>query len=744
MLPPIHGEIHPMRLRTRLYLLVAGTVVPLVILALVLGALLVDHERDNFQRLAIDRNRAFMSGVDAKLRGHISTLQALGANLNLAAGDLRAFHAQAMLTLKSQRDWDNVILSAPGGRELLVGSRPYGDNLPEDPDRASLQRAVDTREPTIGNIRRWVSTGRYAVAVRVPIEAGPRVAYVLTAVIAPLQFEQMIHAQNLPDQWVTGLVDATGHFIARVPSRSPADLASAEFRGKVAAAPEGWYRGHTVDGTDTFTAHVSSRFSGWSLGYAVPSELVHASAWRFGGALALGTLLTLVAALAFAWWMSRRITRPIAGLAKAARQLGSESSTGGWRVGDDLEEVRDVQQALDAAEAVIREREALQTREQVALKAADRAKDEFLAMLGHELRNPLSAITTSSHVLRAAPAGSRMHTQAQAIIERQARQMTRLVEDLLDVSRLTMGKVALHAETFDLAQLASVLVQTWEQSGRVSPGRIRVETTPAWVEADRARIEQVVANLLDNAHRFTPAGRHIHLRVGVEQGSAALQVADEGAGIAPHLLDQVFKPFAQAPQGVDRSHGGLGLGLAVVRRLVEMHGGTVAVQSEGQGHGATFTVMLPAAEAPHTSQPRSESPSLPAATGLRVLVVEDGEDAREMLHAMLTLHGHDVRTAENGAAGLAEAERFQPDIVLLDIGLPDIDGYEVARRLRARENGDDGVRLVALTGYGQTEDEAAAYAAGFDRHMTKPVAPDSLARTLAELGRPPAKQPAAG
>jgi signal transduction histidine kinase/ActR/RegA family two-component response regulator len=732
-----------MRLGTRLYLLVAGTVVPLAGLAVVLGALLVDHERGTFQRLAMDRNRALMSAVDAELRGHIATLRALGANVHLIAGDTRAFHEQAARTLKSQPDWDDVILSDAAGRELLAGTRSYGDALPEDPDRQSLERAVATREPAVGSIRRWVSTGRYAVALRLPVIEGPRVAHVLTAVIAPRQFEQLINAQNLPDGWVTGLVDSTGHFIARLPSRSPADVASPQFRAAVAAAGEGWYRGYTVDGFDTFTAHIASRVSGWSLGLAVPTKTVQASARRFGWALAIGTLATVGIALLFAWWMSRRITRPIAGLAKAARQLGSESSTGGWRVGDDLEEVRDVQQALDAAEAAIREREALQTREQVALKAADRAKDEFLAMLGHELRNPLSAITTSSHVLRAAPAGSRMHTQAQAIIERQARQMTRLVEDLLDVSRLTMGKVALQTETFDLAQLASVLVQTWEQSGRVSPGRIRVEAAPAWVEADRARIEQVLANLLDNAHRFTPAGRHIYVRVGMKDRGAALQVADEGAGIAPHLLEQVFKPFAQAPQGVDRSHGGLGLGLAVVRRLVDLHGGTVAVESEGEGRGATFTVTFPGVEAPHTSQPHSEPLPMRAAAGLRVLVVEDGEDAREMMHAMLTLHGHEVRTAANGAAGLAEAERFRPDVVLLDIGLPDIDGYEVARRLRARDNAG-GARLVALTGYGQSEDEAAAYAAGFDRHMTKPVAPDSLARMLAELGRPRAKQPTAG
>jgi signal transduction histidine kinase/CheY-like chemotaxis protein len=731
-----------MKLHSRLYLLVAGTVVPLVALAVVLGILLVDHERANFQRLAMDRNRAFMTAVDAELRGHITTLHALAANSNLEAGDLRAFHKEAQRALKGQPDWENLVLADPAGRELLAGVRPFGESLPEDPDRDSLVRAVDSRVAAIGSIRRWPSTGRYAVPIRVPVVDGPRVTYVLTALISPRQFEQMIDMQNLPTGWVTGLVDSTGHFIARVPTRSPADMASRTFMSHVRAAPEGWFRGTTVDGLDTFSAHVTSRLSGWHLGFAVPAELVFASALRYGTALAIGTLAAVLLAFAFAWWMSRRITRPIATLAAAARDLGADGRTGGWLAGTGIEEVRDVQSALETASAAIRERETLQQREQVALKAADRAKDEFLAMLGHELRNPLSAITTSSHVLRAAPPGSRMHTQAQAIIERQARQMARLVEDLLDISRLTMGKVALQAETFDLAQLAAVLVQTWEQSGRVAPGRIRVETVPAWVEADRARIEQVVANLLDNANRFTPADGSIHLRVRAEEGKSIVEVADEGAGIAPEMLERIFKPFTQAPQGPERSHGGLGLGLAVVRRLIEMHGGLVAVSSGGDGKGATFTITLPAAEAPEKSEPRTVPIAAPPPSGLRVLVVEDSDDARDMMHAMLTLHGHDVRTAASGGAGLVEAERFSPDVALLDIGLPDMDGYEVARRLRARESGST-IRLVALTGYGQSQDEAAAYAAGFDVHMTKPVAPEALARSLAELAasRPPEATP---
>ena len=722
-----------MKLRSRLYLLVAGAVIPLVGLALILGALLVDNERETFQRGVLDRSRAVMSAVDADLRGHLDSLQVLTANSTLASGDLRDFHYEAVRALVLQPEWSNITLADAQGHVLLMGVRPFGEAMPEDPDPESLARAVRTRQPVVGSLRSWNTLGgRPAISVRVPIETGGKVTHVLTAVIPPGRFERLIAAQNLPPEWVMGLVDREFRFIARIPA-PPTEFASPAFREAALGAREGWYRGLTAEGRDTFTAHRTSLLSGWSLGIAMPTDRVFASAAGFAWALALGTIVTLALALVLAWWMSRRISRPIAALAASARMLGQPGRPAAVADAQRLEEVRDVQQALDAADAAIREREALQLREQAALKAADRSKDEFLAMLGHELRNPLSAITTSSHVLRSVPAGSRMHTQAQAIIERQTRQMARLVDDLLDISRLTMGKVTLKPEVFDAGQLAPLLVQTWEQSGRVSRGRIALQASPAWIEADRARIEQVIANLLDNANRFTPAGRPIHLRVAAEGNHAVIEVADEGEGIEPTLLDTIFKPFAQAPQGVDRSHGGLGLGLAVVKRLVEMHSGTVSVTSAGAGKGATFTVRLPTVDTPDKSEPLTDPSRAAMPPGMRILVVEDGEDAREMLQAMLSLHGHEVRTAETGLAAVAEAVRFEPDLVLLDIGLPDIDGYEVARRLRALERGHR-MRLVALTGYGQSEDEARAYAAGFDLHVTKPVVPDALARMLAELG----------
>ncbi|HXF77511.1 MAG TPA: ATP-binding protein, partial [Usitatibacter sp.] len=306
-------------------------------------------------------------------------------------------------------------------------------------------------------------------------------------------------------------------------------------------------------------------------------------------------------------------------------------------------------------------------------------------------------------------------------------------------SRLSTGKVRLHPEAFDVEQLVRRLVQTWEQSRRIEAGRVSVLTEEVWVRADRARIEQVFANLLDNATKFTPADRVIAVEVRRDMGDAVLEVRDQGAGIAPEMLGEVFKLFVQGPQGPDRTRGGLGLGLAVVRRLVELHGGSVRAASAGPNLGSTFTVRLPAVE-PVSS---ASEPQAPAAAGhLRILVIEDNDDAREMLRTMLELHGHEVRAAATGVEGINEARRWRPDVVLLDVGLPDLDGYEVARRLRA-EGSLAQAKLVAITGYGQSEDEQRAYRSGIDVHVTKPVEPQALLRILAQCADGKRDEPAA-
>lgn len=724
-----------MRLRTRLFLLVAGTVVPLVSLALFLGILLVGHEREIFRQGAIDRNRAVMSAVDAEIHGHVTTLQALSAFRSIAASDLPAIHDAEKRVLATQHNWKQLMLSSPDGRTLVDGTHEFGETLAPDPDLASLRKAVEQRTPTVGNVVFRPRAASYGIPIRLPIVHDGVVTFVLTAIVDPAQFQHLIEAQKLPPEWVSGLVDRSGHFIARVPARSNAETASVEFLANATGDLEGWYRGLTVEGRDTFTAHRRSAETGWSIGLAIPASIVFASATRALWALAVGTIVALAIALGFAWWMSRNITAPIASLANAARALGRRYANPHLAGKSSILEVRDVASALDEAAAAVLERETLLEREQAALKAADRAKDEFLAMLGHELRNPMSAIGTAAHILGAAPPGSAMDRQARVIIERQSRQMTRLIEDLLDISRLTMGKVRLRTEPFDLGQLAQHVVQTWRQSARVDPERIALDVQPAWVDGDRARIEQVLANLIDNANKFTPPGKRIFVTVRSQEDAAILDVTDEGDGIAPEMLDQVFELFMQAPQGPDRSGGGLGLGLALVRRLVQMHGGTVCAKSPGAGHGATFVVSLPGIDAGGAVH-RAEAAAPRLSRPLRILLVEDNADARDMVQAVLALAGHEVRPFSNGESAVAEARRFRPDVAIVDIGLPGMDGYEVARRLRADPELRH-LRLIALTGYGLPEDERRARDAGFDMHLTKPVEAQALAIALARLAPQP-------
>jgi CheY-like chemotaxis protein len=292
-----------------------------------------------------------------------------------------------------------------------------------------------------------------------------------------------------------------------------------------------------------------------------------------------------------------------------------------------------------------------------------------------------------------------------------------------------MGKVALERERFNLAEAAGSVLNVWRASGRLERHQLVHDIRPVWVDADRARIEQILSNLLDNAVKFTPAGRRISVTLREEAECAVLRVSDQGEGLAPETAERMFDLFVQGERGLDRAAGGLGVGLALVKRLTELHGGSVRAESGGPGQGATFVVRLPAVLPIARS---SERQSLPALSPCRVLIVEDNDDTRQMLHEALAYSGHDVREARDGATGVALAAEDAPDVALIDIGLPDLDGYEVARRLRAAPGGRR-IGLIAITGYGQAEDQRRAYDAGFDAHLTKPVAPERLRQVMAGL-----------
>jgi len=367
---------------------------------------------------------------------------------------------------------------------------------------------------------------------------------------------------------------------------------------------------------------------------------------------------------------------------------------------------------------------------------ADRRKNEFLAMLAHELRNPLAPIRSAVHVLRLLGSADPQVRWAQDVIDRQVQQMVRLVDDLLDVSRITRGKITLQTEPVDLGAVVARAVETSRPliDQREHQLTVSLPREPVRVEADATRLAQVLANLLNNAAKYTEKGGYIGLGATLEDGEAVVRVRDSGMGIPAEMLSSIFDLFTQVDRALDRSQGGLGIGLTLVRRLVEMHRGTVQAFSAGPGRGSEFVVRLPALP---DARPRPaacngivEARRASEGPPHRVLVVDDNVDGAESVALLLRLFGHEVRVAHDGLAALAAVEAFRPEVVLLDIGLPGMDGLEVARTLRQQPDLKD-VLLVALTGYGREEDRRRTQEAGFDVHLVKPVHANDLPPLLA-------------
>jgi signal transduction histidine kinase len=371
-------------------------------------------------------------------------------------------------------------------------------------------------------------------------------------------------------------------------------------------------------------------------------------------------------------------------------------------------------------------------REMEERRAAERkssAKDEFLAMLGHELRNPLSAISSAGSLLGMPGVGAESIARARLIIQRQSQHLSRIVDDLLDLSRAMSGKILLSRKQLDIATLVSSCLDTFRATGRTGGYDIDAQLAPAWVDGDATRLEQIATNLIDNALKYTPAGGRIEITVVPIGDDVVLRVSDSGVGIAPDLLPHVFDVFVQGAISIDRSQGGLGIGLSLVRRLVELHGGTVSASSPGNSSGSTFEIRLPrtdaaqAHDAPECARPQEAGKP-------KVLLIEDNDDGREMMATMLASFGYPVLQAGDGVEGVRVACAERPDVALVDIGLPGIDGYEVARRLR-QDPAARAIRLIAVTGYGLEEDQRRVMEAGFDLHLVKPVDLNALLEQLA-------------
>jgi len=368
------------------------------------------------------------------------------------------------------------------------------------------------------------------------------------------------------------------------------------------------------------------------------------------------------------------------------------------------------------------------------LREADRLKDEFLAMLAHELRNPLAPIRNALHIMKQPAADGAMVGQVRDMAERQVQHMARILDDLLDVSRISRGRIELRREAVDVAAVISRTVEAVRPviEDRRHELTVSLPAGPLRVEADSTRLEQVLTNLLNNAAKYTDPGGHVGLTAEREGGEVVLRVKDTGIGIAPDMLPRIFDLFVQAERRLDRAQGGIGIGLTLVKKLVELHGGTVGAHSPGVGRGSEFVVRLPAL-GDHQEAERARAVGQEDAAELprrRVLVVDDNRDAADSLAMLLQLAGQDVRAAYDGPSALAQAQEFRPELVFLDIGMPGMDGYQVVRRLRERP-GPENMLLVAVTGWGQEEDRRRSQEAGFDGHMVKPAEPETLHQFIA-------------
>ncbi|WP_338762521.1 ATP-binding protein [Massilia sp. METH4] len=718
-------------LRHLLLLLTAIGFLPLALLGTWGLMTAADVQRREQDRSMLELARALSSAVDAEHDGAAAALEAMARTPALQAGDLRGFHDLARRQAAAQPQWLGVILSDAGGHTLFRTMAPFGMAAAPVADPPSLARAVASRGPVVGSLMRGKG-GRMAFPIRIPVELPDGRRHVLTAVIAPDRIVNVIQRQRAPGDWVIAVMDGDGRRVARSrdQDRFLGGMGSPGLQRLMRSGPEGTGDSTTIENVPVRTAYTKSPRWGWTVVVSAPTASLRWPLLQGALVYAAGLALTLAACIGLALLVARRIVKSFDGLAQGAAALGAGGAVAVTPSG--VREIDQMGQALAAA-AAARDRheeersELLATLERAVAsqegalaeaREAGRAKDEFLAVLGHELRNPLSPIVASLDLmdLRGDPGAQR----ERAVLRRQVTHLKRLVDDLLDVSRIASGKLELDVRPVDLADVA-------RQAVAAAAGMKVTLDAPdtLWVMGDDSRLAQVLGNLLSNAGRF--GGGEAAVVLSVEGNMARLAVSDRGAGMAPDLLARVFEPFYQAPQQLARRTGGLGLGLAIVRKIVELHGGRVSAHSAGPGQGSTFEVLLPMARQCAAVVPE---PGVPVPHGLRVLLVDDNEDAARASALMLRHIGLDVRVAHTAREALAAYGSAPVDAALLDIGLPDMDGYALAAALREAAGGR-ALRLVALTGYGQKGDVERAAQAGFDLHLTKPASLDELRRALA-------------
>ncbi|MFD0669377.1 hybrid sensor histidine kinase/response regulator [Ramlibacter sp. MAHUQ-53] len=724
--PAAHGQ--SWTVRAVLLALVLACLLPGVLGAAALFAWQYRQARTQLAQTTVLTARAMAQAVDHHLLKVLAVGQALSTSAALAAGDLGHFHAEARATIDRVGLGTTVVLRDEAGRQLLNTLVDYGRSLEVAPRPDQVKQVFATGQPVISDLFTGAVLRRPIMSVDVPVFVGGRVRYALSVGVVPSQFNALLREQELPADWVAGIMDRQGVLAGRTRAadRFVGTPASPSVRAHMRERPEGAGEAFTAEGELALLFYSRAPVSGWTVAIGIPRAEADAVFARTSSLIAAGVAAMFALSAVLAWWIGGQIVRCFEALQAAAADLGA----GRPPVLPSLPVAEAAQAAQGLGEAAL----LLERRRQTLQENAQR-KDEFIAVLAHELRNPLAPVRTAVEILRRDATADARQRRALEILERQVAHMARLVDDLLDVSRIARGKMALNFQPCDLAAIARQTAEDYRRSVEAAGLRLAVDAGPAplWVEGDPVRLAQMVGNLLNNATRFTDPGGQVEVRAGEggAHGEAAeVCVSDTGIGLSAPMLERLFDAFGQADQDLARSKGGLGLGLALTRGLAQLHGGTVLAHSEGEGRGARFTLRLPkgVAPAPDPGPAAGAAPALPGAR--RILVIEDNEDAAQTLADLLALGGHAVRVAATGEAGIAAAREFRPQVVISDIGLAGaLDGYAVARALRA-EPALPGLRLVALSGYADARARERSRAAGFDLHLAKPADMATLQRAI--------------
>jgi len=745
-------------LRRRLFLLAAVGIVPLLVMSGIGLYALAQHQRIQAERIGLELARALATAVDAELGSSISVLQSLATTVSLDRDDLVGFQERAQRILETQPKWAAVFLADLSGKRLIDTRFGYGAVLPPIAEKESFDRVVRTRAPTVGNLARSPQ-GILLFPVRAPVVRNGELRYVLTALVKPDAILEVIKRQRLPDDWIISIFDANGLRVARSRAHNEnlGGRASVSLQALMASgAPEGVGQTRDLEGGRNYASFSRLKDSGWLVAPGIPATFVEGTAYRSLAIYGGGVLLSIALGTLGAIGVARSINRPIRDLRASARALGRRETLN--PLDTSIQEIRDVADALAIAaeerSSGEAQREQLLRREQharAAAEAANRAKDEFLAVLSHELRTPLNAVYGWARMLQAGQIRDEAAERALDAIVRNANAQVQLIDDLLDVSRVVSGKMRLDVRPVDLRTVIDGALDAVRPAAEAKTIRLQSVLDPRVgpLTGDPDRLQQVIWNLLMNAVKFTPKGGRVQIHLQRVNSHAEIVVSDTGQGIAPHVLPFIFDRFRQADSSSTRTHSGLGLGLALVKHLVELHGGSVAAQSPGEGKGTTFIVTLPltiaaipAGHVPrrHPTAPTIEAlPPAPRLDGLRVLVVDDDTNALDLASAILTGAGATVRTCLSAPEALAVLPQWRPDVLVSDIEMPGEDGYSLIRKVRALDHDHGGdTPAVALTAYGRIQDRMLSLTAGYSMHVPKPVDPGELATIIASVAaRPP-------